>query len=1013
MLKKLCYAILFLLPYSLCAQGQQALIVEVYGQEEGLQQLNTETLSQDNLGYVWAGTEDGLYRFNGYGFTSFLHKANDPKTIKDDHIRGLLAVGDTLWIASNSMGILGYQLSKNRFFSLIENPGDEALKIAYNIFQLNDGFLLFAVKGHGILYDRKTKEKIVLTLPEGRKKNTITSVVSHCNGKFWLGTSALGLLRFQLKNKAISPVSDFTPKKVNCLLQQNDQIFIGTPEGLFVFDGNTFTPLPFGHSVRAMHLMDKDILYIATLEGFYSYDTNLKETREVSLIDKHGNPLNNTLIEDFLADEKGNLWLGTAGQGLLYHNSFREKFTTKKIQVSKKDLDQTTNLFPIFKQNDTTLWLGTQQGAFRHNPKTGQYVHYPMSKSGFTYAFAEDEEGTLWAGTIFNGLLKYRPATESFERFTVKNGLPDNEVSNLIPMGKHQLWVTTWAGGITAFDTETETFTPLLFGGKQLDRARVHLKDSKGFLWLGTDEGLFKTNSKREILRHYTQDDAESPISNNRIFALKEDQNGNIWVGTASGLTKLNTKTGETTLYYKQQGFPNDFVYTILIDPKDHIWASTNYGLSVFNPMENSFKNYTEADGLQDNEFNGKSGFKDSDGLFYFGGNKGYNVFDPAELIDNPFLPEVQIEAVELFNKPISRNEMFTDTLFFKSKEDVLTFHFAALNYLNPKKCSYQYKLKGFDQNWSPPTKKRSVTYTNLNPDTYQLQIKASNDNGKWNPAAKKLTLVVIPPWHQTTWAKIGFAALLILTIVLFYYYKTSHLKQEKAKLEQLVLVRTKDLRKKNTDLKASNETTRKQRDNIEFLMKELSHRVKNNLQIISSLLNIQGNTIADKKSKDILSLAKNKILTIAYVQETLTDTQSETVDVGRFVHTLSSKIIQLLSDEHKPKFNTQFNIEENIIVNIDITLLGLILNELITNTHKYAFSDFDEKNLLTIEIRKKDFLLHLTIKDNGFGYNPDDIHSNSLGLEMISEMTRQLNGSLEVTTKNGTANTIIIPLDK
>ena len=256
-------------------------------------------------------------------------------------------------------------------------------------------------------------------------------------------------------------------------------------------------------------------------------------------------------------------------------------------------------------------------------------------------------------------------------------------------------------------------------------------------------------------------------------FNIKEDYEGNIWIGTNAGLTKLDPITNNTTFYYKQKGLPNDFIYSILISRNNNIWVSTNFGLSVLNTKTNTFKNYTVNDGLQNNEFNGKAGYEDETGNFYFGGISGTNIFDPDNIIENPFIPETYIESVELFNKPLLENVLFKDDLEFKSNQNVLTFNFSAINYLNPEKCNYTYIMEGFDSDWRPITKNRSATYTNLDPGKYIFKVKASNDLGIWNEVPKALSITIIPPWYNTQSFKIAFILLLAFQLYKFVLYQS------------------------------------------------------------------------------------------------------------------------------------------------------------------------------------------------------------------------------------------------
>mgnify|MGYP000657498591 CR=1 FL=1 len=241
---------------------------------------------------------------------------------------------------------------------------------------------------------------------------------------------------------------------------------------------------------------------------------------------------------------------------------------------------------------------------------------------------------------------------------------------------------------------------------------------------------------------------------------------------------------------------------------------------------------------------------------------------------------------------------------------------------------------------------------------------------------------------------------------------KGNKLKKDKIKLEKTVQERTIELTEKNDSLEKSYTLTKKQKENIAFLMKEMNHRVRNNLQIISSLLNIQANSTQNTETKGILTVAKNRILSIAYIQSIL-NTDSQNIDLCDFIKEVSEKINQTLSNnDDNLKFKQVYNIQSiKGYSNTNLSLIGLILNELITNTHKYAFKEYSKNNTLTVSCKKTIKFIEIEIKDNGIGYTSDNIKNSSLGLELIAEMVSQLNAKLITDTTNGVSNKILIPL--
>lgn len=984
--------------------------IKVLDQKQGLLQLNVKGLTQDKNDFLWIGTEDGLHRFNSYTFTPYIHNPKDSLSIADDHIRDIKAINDTLFIATNTKGILGYELSKDRFFSVINSTKTD-LNFSYKVIQLHKNLLLFSTRNNIIFYNKKTNKSTVVTLPKTTKENIALDAQFITNEHILIATTNSGILNYNNNTQQITPVFPKI-KSANCVLKNKNTIFIGNENGFFVLNSEKkeLKKTLVNEPVRCFY-KDKNLLYIGTKKSVYTYNLNNNSITYLIFKNDENKTFNPVEILNVLTDNKGNIWFGTEGEGLFYFSKYQKKFTTYKLRFPEFSNIEKISSFNFLKNNDSTLWVGHSFGIAKYNLINNTSKLYKQGIHNVIYTIKKDQNGTVWAGGFGSGLLKYNRTNDQFKAYKFnknnKKGIPDNEVIEIIPITENKLWVATWTAGIHEFDIQKEEFSPVLINNKQINRARISFIDSKKNIWLGTDEGLYKV--EKDSVRRFTVSLSKTKkLSSNRIFSIKEDKNGTMWIGTSAGLTKMDTNYN-TTLYYKQEGLPNDFIYSVTIDEQSNIWVSTNYGISVLNTKTEKFKNYTDKDGLQNTEFNGKAGYQDEFGNFYFGGINGFNIFNPEKINETPFIPKVYIESVELFNKPIHKNETFASSLTFKSSENVLTFNYVAVNFLNPEKVLYQYKMEGFDTNWRPITSKKATTYTNLNPGTYVFKVKATNDIGVWNNEPTVLKIIITPPWYAKWWAKLLFLISFITLITAFYLRKTAKLRRDKIVLESMVNQRTLELRTKNKSLEKSYKTAEKQRNNIQFLMKELNHRVRNNLQIISSLLNIQANSTQNKETEAILKVAKNRILSIAHVQSILSS-DDETIDLGEFVKEISSKIITTLADENMLNFRTVYYTEPiKKYPNTHTTLIGLILNELITNTCKYAFKTENENNLLTIKCTQNSEYIKIEVSDNGVGYCKSTMRNNSLGLELINEMVMQLNAKIETTTNEGVTNIILI----
>jgi PAS domain S-box-containing protein len=241
-------------------------------------------------------------------------------------------------------------------------------------------------------------------------------------------------------------------------------------------------------------------------------------------------------------------------------------------------------------------------------------------------------------------------------------------------------------------------------------------------------------------------------------------------------------KTNKFTVFNKNDGLPDLSIKAILEDNENNLWVSTTNGLSKFNPKTRSALNYDFTDGLQDYLFS-SAHCKTKNGRLLFGGINGFNIFDPKSLKTNKNTPQVVLTDLKIYNKSVNVGQEVdgniilkksiteTDTLTLSYKINFFAFEFAALDFSNPGKNKYAYKLEGFDNEWhNTDAKNRSATYTNLNPGSYTFRVKACNKDGVWNEKGGSLQIIILPPWWKTGWFRLilGICILLLLGYFLF-----------------------------------------------------------------------------------------------------------------------------------------------------------------------------------------------------------------------------------------------------
>ncbi|NQZ12799.1 MAG: hypothetical protein HRT35_37085, partial [Algicola sp.] len=535
--------------------------------------------------------------------------------------------------------------------------------------------------------------------------------------------------------------------------------------------------------------------------------------------------LSNDYIWSIIADNQGTLWIAT-DRGINKLDHKKQYFGHFNHQSADPGSFSDGDINSILKDNQGSLWIGTENGLYQHNLTTRTFSHFfhqpniprSLSHNRIT-AIYEDSTGVLWIGTFGGGLNYYDATTGHFRHFkhdaAKPNSISNNFISNIVEDSQAALWIAT-NSGLNRYERKTQKFISYrhdIRDPTSLSDNNVNtlFEDSKGQLWIGTDGGLnrFDITSGRFIRYQHQIADPYS-LNHNEINAILEDRQGNLWLGNFGvGLSKLNTQTLHFSHFGEKHGLASNMVYGILQDKQANLWLSTNKGLSRFNPIKQSFKNYDVNDGLQNNQFNLRAYFAASDGELFFGGVNGFNRFYPKDIVDDTQVPVVVLTDFLLANQPVAiaptdqqaDENLFTlpkainalEQLTLGYKQNLITFEFAALHYTRPMKNQYAYQLLGQDDDWIyADAKNRRATYSNLPAGDYTFRVRASNADGYWNEQGKTLKITVKPPPWLTWWAYLIYVLIFAsLVFTVFYVYVQQQIRHN---LEGKVNERTREL---------------------------------------------------------------------------------------------------------------------------------------------------------------------------------------------------------------------------
>ncbi|MBL7912081.1 MAG: SpoIIE family protein phosphatase [Bacteroidia bacterium] len=793
--------------------------------EEGLSTNYVTSIMQDDKGFMWFGTQDGLNKYDGYGFTIF---KNDPTTLQSlssSEITCLKQLRTDLIIVGTRDGINFFNPITLQFTRLNTVKGTN-VKINAIAVMNNDNIILGSDDG---LFSVNISTKAVKRYEFPIEGQVSINCIKEINGKFFLGTKEKGLWLFS--NNKLERVNflnpnlfDFKPidlESINCLQEYAGKIYVGTNKsGIFKIDSDTyevedkilFTDKPDNTLNNINYfIINGNRLYTATNYGFVIY--NLLSGKIINNENKESsNPfkINDNLIKTVFLDNQGNSWLGTQLGGI--NVSFFRSIKFPDVEDDKQH--QFKNLYAFYETKNKERIIGGEN-IFVFMDKNGQVTdHSDILDDNSVLSIYEEHSNTYWLGTWGIGLLRFDRATKTVK--TIIDRKLGGTVLCLKGDGNGNLFVGTFGDGL--FRVNLKTLEVKHFGTKEgLPNLNINtiFKDSKGVVWIGTyDGGLLKLKEfplgdKLNIEQIYKNEGKPENIATNIVFGVNEDKNGNIWVATSAGLSKyLPNKTFYN--FYEKDGLPNTYLYSLLKDSVNNFWMSSNYGIIKFDPLQKEneivFKSYGIKDGLLNTEYNVGAAFVSPSGTMYFGGSKGYNVFRPTLIKDNLLAPNSFITGYKRGGKDISVDSFIAYKKYLKLswRENYFQFELAALDYTDPAKNKFKYKLEGYDNDWSAPTNVRYVSYTELPGGEYKFLVKATNNDGVWNDNPFEITIEVVPPFWKT---KLFYFLLVIFAgggIYAFTQYRTRAIKKENKILENKVAERTRELEEKNNDITSS-----------------------------------------------------------------------------------------------------------------------------------------------------------------------------------------------------------------
>jgi two-component sensor histidine kinase/ligand-binding sensor domain-containing protein len=993
-------------------QPRHQLHIDHWGIDQGLPHNSVGALLQSHDGFLWIGTLRGLARFDGTSMQQI--------QALTQHIRPL-----------------------RNITSLAETP---------------DGSIWIGTDGSGLI--RLRDDSVEVDYPGKQFPDSqIRALAVDSAGTLWVGTSAAGVV-------AIDPPYEHTSARlytINDGLQSNTtidlapghhgEIWIASAHGglAIIEKGRILGSRLAGEHVRNVYAVSTGAdgrMLASTDFGLLAISENgpdlVFKTRPADYVNV------------VRLSRDGSIWAGGFISGLTHIG--RGPAYEVSSRLDRQDGLSGDYVGCVLEDREGSIWIGTEDGLDRLREVSIRTI---ADREGIlhegTTCLAEDSTGDVWVGTDGRGVYRIHDG-HAIDHFGTDEGLGDGNVTSLhidnqgrliIATSRAGLWtvgrhratpldIGKFAGRIDACErSHTGEYLVgvehLVLRQQRLGRdpsdtllsipngvIRSILEDQTGGIWVGTDGGVFTHRGGRE-----ESFGTANGLPDDFITTIFEDKRGDVWVGTPAGLVRY--RKGEQNVFTAQQGLPDESVSGMVEDGMGYLWLATARGIVrvSFDDIDNVAAGtrpalrcltFAVTDGMRSSECSdvgAPSTIRLRNGELWFCTARGIAIVDPRNLVLGHQVLTMTLESVvTAAGRNAGRSPVTLD-----ASENSFAIRYAAPTFLHPQHVDFHYRLEGFDADWISAGSRRIAYYTNVPPGKYTFVVKAHYAAVGTDSALAYVPLTILPHFYQTIPFFVGVSLLVILIFGGSHVLRVRHAQARSAHLALLVDDRTHDLQEEIVERKRVETALRASEDQLlsslrekDVLLKEVHHRVKNNLTVISSLLNLQTASTANSDARGVLREAASRVRSMAAIHEQLY--HSDNLAAIDFQFYIENLVHQLLRTFSSSGIRTDVACK-GVFLEIGVAIpCGLIVNELVTNALKYAFPGGTSGH---IEVRMEggaNGMRSLTVKDDGIGLSApiDPEKSTTLGLRLVSLLGHQLGGGITLSSGPGLTCTVTFP---